>query len=169
MMPRPPDALVDEAIRCPCTAGGKPWCVRCECLIQLALARDVWVYEQVTGMAWWNVQARKQEHEMRLFRPHRLGGLRGLGYTALGGLVEAYSWVVFYFWVLPRTAWFQYTRQIPHLPPLGQRLPVRLRERAWCTVCQRTLEAGTVRCPEHPEGEVMLVLRDEETPSDTAP
>jgi len=39
---------------------------------------------------------------------------------------------------------------------------VRLRERAWCTVCQRVLGEGVVRCAVHPEAEVMIILRDEE-------
>ena len=83
--------------------------------------------------------------------------------TILGWLVEASMWAYYFAWVFPRWVYLQRTGQVPRLPsaPLGTRLPVRLRERAWCTVCQRTLEAGTVRCPEHPEGEVMLVLRDE--------
>ena len=160
-MPRPPDALVDDAIRCPCTAGGKPWCVRCECLIQLALARDVWVWEQVTGLNWWNAQVDKQAEEVARMR--RIGGLLGLKYTLLGWLLEVGALAHYVGWVLPRTAYLHYTGRIPQVP-LGTRLPVRLRERAWCTVCQRTLEAGAVRCPEHPEGEVMLVLREEETP-----
>ena len=157
-MPRPPDALVDEAIRCPCTAGGKPWCVHCECLIQLALARDVWVWEQVTGLNWWQDMAAKQATEVERMR--QMGGIYGLGYTALGWVCEAWGYAVYFGWILPRMVWLRSTGQIPRTP-LGTRLPVRLRERAWCTVCQRTLEAGTVRCPEHPEGEVMLVLRDE--------
>ena len=164
MMPRPPDALVDEAIRCPCTAGGKPWCARCECLIQLALARDVWTYEQVTGRSWWQTLADQQYEEAQALK--RIGGLRGLGYAILGWLCEGCAVAYYVCWVLPLTAWLHYTGRIPPPPTLcDTRLPVRLRERAWCTVCQRTLEPGTVRCPVHPEGEVMLVLRDEERTS----
>lgn len=158
MDPRPPDALMDEAIRCPCTAGGQPWCPRCECLVQLALARDVWLWEQVTGLNWWNAQAEQQQEEVARLR--RIRGWRGLGYTVLGVACEGWAWTVYFGWILPRMVWLRATRQIPRIPR-GTRLPIRLRSRAWCTVCQRTLEAGTVRCPEHPEGEVMLVLRDE--------
>ena len=159
MMPRPPDALVDEAIRCPCTAGGKPWCVRCECLIQLALARDVWVWEQVTGLNWWDARAERQAMEVERMR--RIGGLEGLRYTLLGFACEAWAYAVYFAWILPRMVWLRSTGQIPR-SPFAARLPIRMRERAWCTVCERVLEAGAVRCPEHPQAEVMLVLRDEE-------
>ena len=117
MDPRPPDALVDEAIRCPCTAGGKPWCVRCECLIQLALARDVWMYEQVTGMAWWTVTVTKQEKERLMYHERqRLYGLRGLGYTVLGWLACAYAVLHYVFWAFPRCAWLYWSGQIPRDP-----------------------------------------------------
>jgi hypothetical protein len=39
-------------------------------------------------------------------------------------------------------------------------LPVRQRERAWCIVCQQPLDAGTVYCPDHPQSDIMVVLRD---------
>ena len=160
-MPRSPDALVDEAIRCPCTAGGKPWCVRCECLIQLALARDVWMYEQVTGLAWWTVMVTKQEKERLMYHERqRLYGWRGLGYLLLGWACEAWAYAVYFAWILPRMLWLRSTGQIPR-SPFAARLPIRMRERAWCTVCEQVLAEGAVRCPVHPEGEVMLVLREE--------
>ena len=111
MDPRPPDALVDEAIRCPCTAGGKPWCARCECLVQLALARDVWIYEQVTGVCWKVVEDRTREGLLMVQR-RRVGGWDGLGYTVLGWLACAYATAHYLFWVLPRTAYLHYTGRI---------------------------------------------------------
>ena len=114
MDPRPPDALVDEAIRCPCTAGGKPWCARCECLVQLALARDVWVWEQATGLNWWDVQAEKQAAEEQRMR--RIRGWRGLGYTLLGWTLNVLAVVHYVGWTLPRTAWLSWSGQIPRDP-----------------------------------------------------
>ena len=160
MLPRPPDALVDEAIRCPCTAGNRPWCARCECLVQLALARDVWLWEHVTGKMWRQYVAETLAREVRLMRQR--GWWSGLGNTLLGWLVEASMWLYYFGCVFPRWTWLRLTGQIPRLPsPRRTRLPVRLRERAWCVVCERILEAGAVRCPVHPDAEVMLVLRDE--------
>lgn len=82
-------------------------------------------------------------------------------YTLLGWLCSFYAVGHYLCWILPRTAWLHYTGRIEPPAVLHTRLPIRLRERAWCTVCQRVLDAGVVRCPEHPEGEVMIVLRDE--------
>lgn len=32
------DALMEEALRCPCNQDGTPLCVRCECLFRMAVA-----------------------------------------------------------------------------------------------------------------------------------
>jgi len=88
--------------------------------------------------------------------------LSAIGYTLLSWLCTAYAVLHFVGYTLPRTAWLHYTGRIPPPPALPRHLPVRLRERAWCTVCEQVLEAGSVRCPVHPEGEVMILLRDEE-------
>jgi len=94
---------------------------------------------------------------------------RAIGYTLLSWLCCAYALAHYVAWTLPRCAWLRYTGQIPAppTPPApsllhGRALPVRLRERAWCTVCQRVLGEGVVRCAVHPEAEVMIILRDEE-------
>ena len=160
MEPRPPDAIMHETTRCGCTAGNQPWCARCECLIQLAIARDVWHYEH--ERSWWQARADMQAVEVQRLR--RRAGVEAVGNTMLGWLVTAAMWAYYVFWVFPRWVWFVRTSQIPHLPaPLGMRLPapLRARVRAWCTVCERGLGEGEVRCPAHPEAEVMLVLRDE--------
>ena len=91
---------------------------------------------------------------------HTVSGLRR--YTLLRWFVEASMWAYYFAWVFPRWAYLHWTGQIPRLPPPQQsRLPVRLRGQAWCMECERTLDEGAVRCPTHPDGEVMLVLRDE--------
>lgn len=158
--PGPPDALIDDVTRCVCTAQNRPWCARCECLIQLALARDVWRYE--SERSWWQARADRQAEEVERLR--RRAGWEALGNTMLGYLVEASMWAYYFFWIFPKWVWLSRTGQIPRLPePLGTRLPppLRARVRAWCTVCERVLAEGEVRCPAHPEAEVMLVLRDE--------
>jgi hypothetical protein len=91
---------------------------------------------------------------------------RALGYTLLSWLCCAYALAHYAAWTLPRTAWLHYTGQIPPpplLPPWHPTLPIRLRERGWCTVCQRVLDEGVVRCSVHPEAEVMIIFRDEGT------
>jgi hypothetical protein len=88
--------------------------------------------------------------------------LSAIGYTLLSWLCQAYAVVYYALYILPRTAWLHYTGQIPPPPALPRHLPIRLRERAWCTVCERVLETGSVRCPAHPDGEVLMLLRDEE-------
>jgi hypothetical protein len=77
-----------------------------------------------------------------------------------GSWRECYALGRYVFYIIPRTAWLYYTGRL-RLPPRQRHLPIRLRERAWCAVCERVLEAGAVRCPEHPQGEVMILLRDE--------
>lgn len=42
----------------------------------------------------------------------------------------------------------------------GRHLPVRTRGTAVCAVCQGVLAAGAVRCPDHPEEEVIVMLED---------
>jgi hypothetical protein len=85
-----------------------------------------------------------------------------IGYTLLSWLCRAYAVLHFVCYTLPRTGWLHYTGQIPPPPDLPTRLPVRLRERGWCTVCQRALDMGVVRCSVHPDAEVMILLREEE-------
>ena len=113
MHPRPPDAIMDEAIRCPCTLHGQPWCPRCECLVELALARDVWLYEQATGQPW-KVDMDRRQQETWMAAP-RISGLRGLGYSLLGWGACVYALAHCALWVLPKCAWLNWTGQIP--PP----------------------------------------------------
>jgi hypothetical protein len=75
-----------------------------------------------------------------------------------GSWRECYALGRYVFYTLPHTAWLYYTGRLQ--PRQRHHLPIRLRERAWCAVCERVLEAGTVRCPEHPQGEVLILLRD---------
>jgi len=49
-----------------------------------------------------------------------------------------------------------------HTTRHGDWPPVRRRVRAWCAVCEQTLEDGAVYCPVHPQGEAMILLRDAE-------
>lgn len=86
----------------------------------------------------------------------------GFGNLLLYWLVKTAMWGYYFAWALPRFAYLRVTRQIPRLPPtpLGTRLPTTMRVRVWCTVCTHTLAEGSVRCPDHPEAEVMIMLRD---------
>jgi len=88
--------------------------------------------------------------------------LSAVWYTLLSWLCCAYALAYYVGWTLPRTAWLHYTGRIPAPPPLPRHLPVRLREHGWCTVCQRALDEGVVRCAVHPEAEVMIIFREEE-------
>lgn len=87
--------------------------------------------------------------------------------TLLGWLCCAYAIAHYVCYTLPRCAWLHYTGRLPPPTPpaaslfAGRALPIRLRERGWCTVCQRALDDGVVRCSVHPEAEVMVILRDE--------
>jgi hypothetical protein len=126
MHPRPPDAIIDDAIRCPCTRRGQPWCVRCACLIELALARDVWLYEQATGQTWKvDMDRRAQEAWMAT---HRIGGLRGLGYTLLGHAVCVCAVAYYVCWVIPRTWWLHWTGRHGTPPQEDQRWSDTTRE-----------------------------------------
>ena len=78
-----------------------------------------------------------------------------------GSWRECYALGRYVFYIIPRTAWLYYTGQLEPPAIFHHRLPVRLVERGWCSVCQRVLETASVRCLDHPEAEVMIVLRDE--------
>jgi hypothetical protein len=62
------------------------------------------------------------------------------------------------FAALPDTCQFAWAAAAQAVRDAG--LPVRQRERAWCTVCQQPLDAGAVYCPDHPQSDIMVVLRD---------
>ena len=42
------EALMDDALRCPCDQDGMPVCVRCECLFRIAVAATDFAY----GLTW---------------------------------------------------------------------------------------------------------------------
>ncbi|HEY5865097.1 MAG TPA: hypothetical protein VI542_06025 [Candidatus Tectomicrobia bacterium] len=112
MHPRLADDLIREVLACPCDCSDDArCCVRCACLVELACAIDVWLYEHLTGERWTDVVARRQEGE-RMARPPRISGLRGLGYTLLGWAVNVYA-VLHAVDVFAVCAWKYWTGRIP--------------------------------------------------------
>ena len=120
-MPRPADSLMHAAYACPCGRGRTPLCAHCECLTQLAVAEDVWRYEQATGAPWEVVVQRRESDYLVLRRRRegtdlqRIGGLRGLGYALLGWLIEGVAVGYYFCWALPRMLWLRLTGRIPRL------------------------------------------------------
>jgi hypothetical protein len=109
-MPRPADSLLREAYVCPCGRGRTPLCARCECLTQLAVAEDVWRYEQVTGTQW-EVVVQRRESDYTVLKRRR--GWNGWGDTLLGLACEGLAVACYVCWVLPRTMWLRWTGRIP--------------------------------------------------------
>jgi hypothetical protein len=60
MHPGLADDLITEALVCPCNTRDGPRCARCTCLVELACAMDVWLYEHRTGERWTDVPPRRQ-------------------------------------------------------------------------------------------------------------
>ena len=111
MHPRLADDLITEALVCPCNTRDGPRCARCACLVELACAMDVWLYEHRTGERWTDVVARRQGGE-RLARPPRISGLRGVGSTLLGWSLNVY-YVLHATGVFLVCAWKYWTGRIP--------------------------------------------------------
>ena len=101
ILPRLADDLIAEALTCACDASDGPMCARCECLVELAHAIDIYSFEQVAGVPWHVAASRiRQANQLP-----RLGALSGLWYTTLGWLVQGYAALYAVCWVLPHAYW----------------------------------------------------------------